>query len=45
MNMCYPKGFGNFYKFLEIGLFNMDPKGMPTTVGTFLTRLKAMKLE
>ena len=42
-NMCYPKGCNNFFSFIEIGLFNINVKNVPYTVGTFLTRLKALE--
>ena len=44
-NMCYPKGCNNFYTFIEIGIFNIKVKNVPLTIGGFLTRLDALKLE
>lgn len=44
-NMCYPKGCNNFYAFIEIGIFNLAVKNVPITIGTFLTRLNALKFE
>ena len=44
-NMCYPKGCNNFYTFIELGLFNLNTKHVPITVGTFLTRLDTHKIE
>ena len=44
-NMCYPKGCNNFYAFIEIGIFNLGVKNVPITIGTFLTRLNALKFE
>ena len=43
--MCYPKGCNNFYAFIEIGIFSLGVKNLPNTVGTFLTRLNALKFE
>ena len=43
--MCYPKGCGNFYTFIEAGIFNMSVKNVPHTVEGLMTRLDALKLE
>ena len=44
-NMCYPKGYTNFYTFIESAIFNIDVKVMPTSVESFITRWDALQLD
>ena len=38
-NLCYPKGTGNVYSFLEASLFNLNKKSMSPSVNGLFARL------
>ena len=38
-NLCYPKGTGNIYSFLEAALFNLNKQNMSPSVNGLFARL------
>lgn len=41
-NLCYPKGTGNLYSFLETSLFNLNTSNISPTVSGLLARLNSI---
>ena len=38
-NICYPRGCGNFYTFLQHALFNLTHKKLPASISHFLVAI------